>query len=90
MPAGRLDQAARSIVAEGFPFWPKMFIASGIVVMAPTATSVHPAARRWSLFNLLDNNKPIPAPNIPRVLAIRAISDNVSFRFFTWDLLSYK
>ena len=46
----------------------------GTVVTAPTASSVHPAVWRCSGFMWLASSRPMPAPSMPRVAAIRPIS----------------
>jgi hypothetical protein len=75
-------QAARGIHLDNLSSCPSKFINKGIVVTAPTPTSVQPTARRWSLLSFPDNNNPIPAPNIARVLATKPISGIVSLCVF--------
>jgi len=46
------------------------FIAKGIVLKAPTATRGMAMAFRFSLATFAEASKPIPAPSMPRVIAI--------------------
>jgi len=53
-----------------------------MVVITPTPASVQPIARCCSCDNLLAFNSAIPAPNMPRVMAINAISGIVKVVVF--------
>src|SRR3954451_13168807 len=53
-------------------------MARGMVVRAPTSTSVHPTAWRWAAGRRSASRRPTPAPSIPRVPAIRASSGKVT------------
>ena len=53
-------------------------MARGIVLSAPTSSSVQPAALRRSSLSQGATSKPMPAPSMPRVAAISAASGSVN------------
>ena len=57
---------------------PKTRHPRGSVVTAPITVSVRPIASRCSVDNFPATNNPIPAPSMPRVIAIRTMSDMFS------------
>ena len=57
-------------------------MAMGIVLATPVKKSAQPRAVRRSFFNLSASNRPAPKPIAPRVAAISASSDSVTFLCF--------